>query len=204
MAIQEIIQRRTLELFLEVVIEKNSKLMGKRSDFPRRDRDYYPTPFEVAEPLFPFLKDVSTFVEPMSGDGSLVRHLETTHMECLWSSDIEPQDKGIKKQDAFTIEEPSIMEADVIITNPPWTRPILHKAIEYFINMKPTWLLFDHDWTCTKQSAPLMRYCRKIISVGRVKWIPGTKHTSKDSVCWYLFTKQDSGAPRFYGRGYQC
>ena len=74
--------------------------MGKRSDFPRRDRDYYPTPFEVAEPLFPFLKDVSTFVEPMSGDGSLVKYLNDTHLECIWSSDIEPQAEGIKKMDA--------------------------------------------------------------------------------------------------------
>ena len=66
---------------------------------------------------------------------------------------------------------------------------------------KPTWLLFDHDWSCTKQSAPYMIHCRKVVAVGRVKWIPDSKHTSKDSVCWYLFNQVKGSAPRFYGRG---
>jgi len=168
------------------------------------ERDFYPTPFEVAEPLFQFLKDDQSFVEPMAGNGALIDHIETTHMTCVHKSDIEPQREDIKKQDAFSLEERQILEADVIITNPPWSRPILHKAIEYFSRMKPTWFLFDSDWACTKQSAHFMRYCRKIVAVGRVKWIPGSKHTSKDSCCWYLFTGQDVGAPRFYGRGYKC
>ena len=38
-------------------------------------------------------------------------------------------------------------------------------------------------------------------AIGRVKWIPDSKHTSKDSVCWYLFNQVKGSAPRFYGRG---
>lgn len=177
--------------------------MGKRSDFPRRERDFYPTPPSAIVPLLPFLGDYQYYVEPMSGDGALVDYLNDTHLECIWSSDIEPQAEGIKKMDAFDIEESEILQADAIITNPPWHRPLLHQTIEYFaIKMgKPTWLLFDHDWSCTKQSAPYMIHCRKVVAVGRVKWIPDSKHTSKDSVCWYLFNQVKGSAPRFYGRG---
>jgi hypothetical protein len=63
----------------------------------------------------------------------------------------------------------------------------------------PTWLLFDADWVHTKQSAPFMPYCRKIVSVGRVRWIEGTKMTGKDNVAWHLFTAEE-GTTEFYGR----
>jgi hypothetical protein len=177
--------------------------MGKRSEFPRRERDFYPTPPSAIDPLIPFLGDIQYYAEPMAGDGSLVKHLDSTHMECVWSSDIEPQSKEIRKLDAFDLEESQILQADAIITNPPWHRPMLHETILHFVKTlgKPTWLLFDHDWSCTKQSAPYMEHCRKVVAVGRVKWIPNTPHTSKDSVCWYYFTQQRGNAPRFYGRG---
>jgi hypothetical protein len=42
----------------------------------------------------------------------------------------------------------------VTITNPPWDRKILHRLIERFSAVGPTWLLFDADWMHTKQSAP--------------------------------------------------
>jgi hypothetical protein len=58
----------------------------------------------------------------------------------------------------------------------------------------PTWLLFDADWMHTRQSAPFMPHLRKIVSVGRVKWIPDSPFTGKDNCCWYLFD-QTSAAP---------
>ena len=70
--------------------------MGKRSDFPRRERDFYPTPPSAIVPLLPFLGDYQYYVEPMSGDGALVDYLNDTHLECILSSDIEPQAKGIE------------------------------------------------------------------------------------------------------------
>jgi len=40
-----------------------------------------------------------------------------------------------------------------------------------------------------------------IVSVGRVKWIPDSKHTGKDNVCWYLFTKyMQTKQTEFIGR----
>jgi hypothetical protein len=74
--------------------------------------------------------------------------------------------------------------------------------IERFSAVAPTWLLIDADWMHTRQSAPYMRLCRKIVSVGRVKWIPDSKMTGKDNCCWYMFQDgKDVGQPAmFYGR----
>jgi hypothetical protein len=89
----------------------------------------------------------------------------------------------------------------MVITNPPWARNILHGVIDHFMaEGSPTWLLFDADWMHTKQSAPYIEYLEKIVSVGRIKWIEGSKHTGKDNCCWYLFTSGSSGPARFYGR----
>ncbi len=64
----------------------------------------------------------------------------------------------------------------------------------------PTWLLFDADWMHTKQSAPYMIYCKKVVSVGRVKWIEGSKSVGKDNCCWYLFDVGQEYPTEFYGR----
>ena len=86
------------------------------------------------------------------------------------------------------VNENDLKKCDMVITNPPWDRKILHETIEHFSNMKPTWLLFDSNWMFTKQSEKYInRYCLKIITVGRMIWIPGTKISGKDDVCWYLF-----------------
>ena len=66
----------------------------------------------------------------------------------------------------------------------------------------PTWLLFDADWMHTKQSAIYISYCVKVVSVGRVKWIEGSKSVGKDNCAWYLFDgNMPAGqATEFYGR----
>jgi hypothetical protein len=65
--------------------------------------------------------------------------------------------------------------------------------------MRPTWLLFDADWMHTKQAATHLQYCQRIVSVGRLKWIPDTPHKGKDSCAWYLFqaTKIET---KFFGQ----
>ena len=68
--------------------------MGKRSDFERKPRDFYPTPIEAVYPLLPHLPEGFTFAEPCAGNGALIDHLETKGT-CMWASDIEPQAKGI-------------------------------------------------------------------------------------------------------------
>lgn len=171
--------------------------MGKRSDFERIPRDFYPTPPEAVAPLIPHIADCRYFAEPCAGDGSLIGALCGV-AECLWYSDIEPQFEA-PCVDALTLVD-EFKDCDYIITNPPWDRKILHPMIEHFSAMRPTWLLFDADWIHTRQAAPFMPMLRKVVSVGRVKWIKDSPHTGKDNCAWHLFDKQGSGPCEFYGR----
>jgi hypothetical protein len=173
--------------------------MGKRSNFERVERDFYPTPLEAVIPLLPHISSYARFSEPCAGDGALAEHLiRETEMACYWASDIEPQRADIIKADALTVTNPLKMSG-LIITNPPWDRKILHPMIEHFRMLAPTWLLFDADWMHTKQSIPYIKYCQKIVSVGRVKWIPDSKMTGKDNCAWYLFGAHQTKT-QFVGR----
>jgi hypothetical protein len=99
-----------------------------------------------------------------------------------------------------TLQDLDCTGATHIITNPVWTRPILHRMIEHFSAMRPTWLLFDADWLHTKQSAPYQHLCRKVVSVGRLIWIEGTTTSGKDNCAWHLFDARGSGPIEFVGR----
>lgn len=158
--------------------------MGKRSDFERVPRDFYPTPYEAVIPLLPHLGQAA-FIEPCAGDGALIRYLERHGHTCVEAFDIAPQADGISLGDALTFQRGEGFNC--FITNPPWDRKVLHPLIENLCRQKATWLLFDADWMHTRQSAHLMTMCVKIVSVGRVKWIPDRKMTGKDNCCWYKF-----------------
>lgn len=171
--------------------------MGKRSSFDRRPRDFYPTPREAVLPLLPHLPRVSCFAEPCAGDGALIQHLSEAGHRCVWASDIEPRRSDIFENDAA---ETGLGDAEMFITNPPWTRDVLHPIIVNLSRQAPTWLLFDADWMHTRQSAPFMPLLRKVVSVGRVKWIPDSPFTGKDNCCWYLFDANSEGATVLVGR----
>ena len=179
--------------------------MGKRSNFERSPRDFYPTPMQAVLPLLPHLEPGTQFIEPCAGDGALVEHLEEHGHECAFAYDIKPkkpwiiQTDSLAQADSLAIDMMQFM-VETIITNPPWDRKILHPMIDRFARISQTWLLFDADWMHTKQSTPYMNYCAKIVSVGRVKWIPDSKMTGKDNCAWYLFDRGHFGQTRFYGR----
>jgi hypothetical protein len=175
--------------------------MGKRSNYIRRERDFYPTPIDAVTPLIPHLPTTFTFAEPCAGDARLALHIdELTDSNAIPTmlSDIEPQDAGVQKLDAFDFVAP--YNTDYIITNPPWDRSILHPLIEHFSNQRPTWLLFDANWMFTKQARDYLPYCEKIVTIGRVKWIEGSKGAGKDDSCWYLFDAKHSGPTTFFGK----
>ena len=118
---------------------------------------------------------------------------------CIWAFDVEPRDESVKAFDAMDMRLYR-WPGDYIITNPPWSRDVLHPMIEHFAAQRPTWLLFDADWIHTRQSSPFMRLLRKIVSVGRVKWIPDSKMTGKDNCAWHLFDASTEGPAIFVGR----
>lgn len=176
--------------------------MGKRSNFIRRERDFYSTPLAAVEPLVPHLPASFTFCEPCAGDGRLIEHIERlTDSACVSAFDLEPLGADIEELDALELTEQDLEEAKLIITNPPWDRKILHPMIERFSDLRPTWLLFDADWIHTVQSSELVktRLC-KIISIGRVKWIEDSAGSGKDNAAWYLFDRNKSGETEFHGR----
>ena len=183
--------------------------MSKRSNFIRRERDYYPTPAQAIPSLTDHLEKEFpsnlSFAEPCAGDGQLVRFLEETGLHCCFKSDIEPQADDIQKIDAMRLDPNQLMDADMIVTNPPWRRDFLHDFIFMCVVKlgKPTWLLFDSDWIHTLQAKKtgLLNYLSTILSVGRLKWIPDSKHSGKDNCQWHYFIKSNNGRPpKFYGR----
>jgi hypothetical protein len=172
--------------------------MGKRSNFPKIPRDFVPTPFKAVEPLIPHLRDVRTFAEPCCGDGRLVRHLESFGLHCVYAGDIH--DTG---QDALARDHYGAIDA--IISNPPYDtahrRKLMHRLIEHFQRIAPTWLLIDSDWAYTELAAPFLLHCSDIVAIGRVKWIDGTKHSSMDNFAWYRFDARHSSGHVFRGQG---
>lgn len=173
--------------------------MGKRSSFSRVDRDFYPTPIEAVTPLLPHLAPCTRFVEPCAGDGRLIDHLASAGHVCTYAFDVEPRRSDVHLGCA-RIELSAGHGADCFITNPPWSRPVLHAIITNLSARLPTWLLFDADWMHTRQAAPFLPHLQKIVSVGRVKWIADSPFTGKDNCCWYLFDANAVAPAQFIGR----
>ena len=166
--------------------------MGKRSNFERIPRDFYPTPMGAVPPLIPHLHGVHTFAEPCCGDGALVNHLESHGLRCVYRGDIATG------QDALALEQYG--DANSIITNPPYQRPLMHALIEHFAHILPTWLLLYADWASTKHAAPFMRSCSDMVPIGRVRWIEGTKMSSMENFAWYRFDSRHVAGPIFHAR----
>lgn len=180
--------------------------MSKRSTkFERRPRDFYPTPVEAIPALAEHLPRKFTFAEPCAGDGTLIRHLEEIGGRCVAAYDIAPGRRGILKRDALTLGYQEMNGAGFVVTNPPWARPVLHALIDHFADYSgPVWFLFDADWWLTVQAAPYLKFVRKIVAVGRLRWIPGSKHTGFDNVAWYQIGRASATPMRAFGRVSSC
>lgn len=160
-------------------------------------RDFYPTPAGAVAPLLRHLEPGTRFCEPCAGDGALINHLEAAGHRCASAWDIEPLRSDIARHDA---RERLCGNIDCFITNPPWSRPVLHDLIAHLSSQAPTWLLFDADWMHTRQAAPFMPWLRKVVSVGRVRWIPDSPFIGKENCCWYLFDACSHAPALFVGR----
>ncbi|MGR3219239.1 MAG: hypothetical protein ACUZ8H_05395 [Candidatus Anammoxibacter sp.] len=160
--------------------------MARRSNFKRRKNDAYDTPYQAVLPLIPYLIPESSFCEPCAGKGVLIMHLQRRGFHCNAAYDIEPRESDIEAVDAMNLTSGLVNCADYIVTNPAWTRQILHPMIDVFRKITTTWLLLDAPWMHTKQAKPYMEYCSLIVSVGRVSWMENGI-SGKDDSCWYRF-----------------
>lgn len=178
--------------------------MSKRSfqKFKRRKGDRYltvdPKPVQV---LLKHLPPRIRFAEPCAGKGHLSDQLVRAGHTAEYLGDTNPGRGDIVCQDALSwnISERPKRRISYIITNPVWTRPVMHEMIVRFSSMRPTWLLFDADWAHTDQAAPYRHLCQKIVSVGRVSWM-GNGVGGYDNCAWYLFDARHQGATIFTWR----
>lgn len=176
--------------------------MSKRSPrFERRPRDFYQTPVEAIPALAAHLPPQFTFAEPCAGDGTLIRHLEAIGGHCVAAYDIAPRHDGVQRADALRLSFGDMKGARYVITNPPWSRPVLGALISHYAAYTgDVWFLFYGDWPHTQWAAPLMKSIRKIVSVGRLQWIPGSKCSGMDNVAWYQISSTSATATQFFGR----
>ena len=175
-------------------------MMGRRSDFPRIDKDHYRT-FDrrAGAALASYLGNIKTYCEPCVGAFDLCDQLGDMGLTCVAEYDIDPKFTGFST-DALSLQKQDLNKADAIITNPPWSRTILHDMIAHFASLAPTWLLFDAPWAFTKQSAPFKELCTDIVPVGRLIWIEGTAMSGKDDCAWYRFDAQKQQDTVFHWR----
>ena len=167
--------------------------MGKRSTFDRVPRDIYDTPWKAVLPLVDVLKPRTPFIEPAFGEGALARSLVACGHRLVEAHDL-PTDARTHSYSPG----PGVM----FITNPPfWGQSEdLHPLIENLSNQAPTWLLMSADWLFNQSSGPLTRRLRRIVAVGRVKWIPGSANVGMENVAWLLFDRPRARAGFFVGR----
>lgn len=162
--------------------------MSKRKPgtFRRRQRDFYPTTYAQAEPLFEHLAPGTRFFEPCAGAGHLVRHLTANRFCCVGQSDIKPRDQTIAKRDALKLTLDDLNDANVIITNPPHARDMLVPLIEHFRTLVPAWLLLPIDRLVVDYMQEHLCYASMIVPSKRLK-LPGTEHSGHDNYVWVQF-----------------
>ena len=167
--------------------------MGKRSDFTRIPQDCYDTPAKAVLPLLPHLKPGARFIEPCCGAGYLVGHLKHAGHVLVGAYDLPIDARATR----YAEVNPGVL----FITNPPWARPVLHELIVNLSDQAPAWLLIDGDWLHTKQSAPFLPRLRKIVSIGRVRWISDSPSDGKDNAVWVHFGRpREAQGALFFGR----
>lgn len=164
--------------------------LGKRK-FKRVSKDFYPTPLKALEPLLPFLEKNLKYCEPCAGAYDLVNNLQQLRpdIECKYAFDIFPQHNNIIQKSALFIKDEDIGDIDCFITNPPFKWEMFEPIAEHLISLRPTWFLIPADYMHNKRMSKLMERCKLVVSVGRIKWFEGSKATSTDNFCWYLFDK---------------
>ena len=165
--------------------------MSKRAPGGERiENDRYFTPAKAVRPLAARLAPGTRFYEPCAGDGAIITHLATHNMFCVGARDIAPLGDFIERGDALALTEQDIGDAELLITNPPYERGLMHALIDHFSRLRPTWLLVEMDWLATLQAEPFLRFASDIIVVRRMKLFKGTPSEGYDNYVWIRFQRE--------------
>lgn len=179
--------------------------MGRYSNYTvDRPKDFWPSVDpDIITPVFEMFIRGKRYAEPCWGDGALER-LIGDRAFCGWASDIRPNDSYTC--DALDILREDLKGIDLIITNPPFSWPLLKPLLGHLPTLKPTWLLLPASQMHNKRMGPYIRNCKEIVSIGRLYWINGPDDTGpnrgtkgKEDYCWYLFHDKEQ-TTRFWGR----
>jgi hypothetical protein len=138
----------------------------------------------------PHLAPGTRYIEPCAGNGALISALTAAGHICTLATDLEPQTDDVEQLDALDVVWPA---DQLIITNPPWTRSVLHRMIDAWPN---AWMLWDADWLWTKQARPFLPRIKLIVPIGRVKWIPDSPSVGMDNAVWYQVDANHTDGPR--------
>jgi hypothetical protein len=183
--------------------------MGKRQqDYEHQPLGFYPTPIRAFTPLPPHLDRGGRYADPCAGDGALCEHLARAGFVVAWAMDLAPRDRRILRGDAMALT--AAHDATAFVTNPPWPErgrrgePAL-SILQRLATLAPTWALLPADFMHTYYGAEPMRFCRHVVTVGRIRWIPDTANDGVDNCAWYLFDgREPSRSLRFTGRSRQA
>jgi hypothetical protein len=176
-----------------------------RISHARNARDFYPIPVEAVVPLLKELHGTSPlrFVEPCAGDGAIVRALEAAGHTCVHARDSAPQGTGIATGDGAALTKDEIVRwgADAIITNPPFAAASLDPLLISWMALGvPVWLLLDHDWTANQSAARYTNRVSRIVQLGRVRWIAGSKGYGTANFDWVRFEPAPLRRPFIVGQ----
>lgn len=179
--------------------------MAKRGEkFERSPRDLYETvdPRAVAA-LLPYVDRALPFVENCAGAGALADQLVAAGMSCVSMYDIHPLRDDIVKGDAREIE---LLFRGQYITNPPFTRPLMHAIMWHCASQVPSWFLVEADWLITQQAGDILRkHGAEVIAVGRLRWFregdPRDKgNDPMDNFVWVKLVPEPYGGIIFWPR----
>lgn len=175
---------------------------ARQSRFAKKALDTYDTidPRAVAA-LRPHIRELTRFIEPCAGKGDLVRQLQAIGLQCLDQFDIAPRAEGIRQADALSGDYAFDFRWRAIITNPPFEWPLLGQLINtWLLQADTTWLLLEANWAHTIRATPFMAHCRRIVSIGRLRWVEGSGHSSTKDYAWYEFGCFPVAATTFHPR----
>jgi hypothetical protein len=81
------------------------------------------------------------------------------------------------------------------------SRELMHRLIQHFLCIAPSWLLLELDSAATNQASPYLRHGSDIVPIGRLKLIPGTNGGGMQNFAWYHFDARHAAGPVMHPRG---
>lgn len=187
------------------IYEENFEILKDLLGEGGYERGFWPTPYAGVPALMQHLPKVFTYCEPCVGRGDLIKHMSHFRKGAILTQayDTHPLIDDVRLLDtryltADDTTSPIHGEADFIITNPPWIKEMMEPMLLRWPQLKPTWVLVNATFLHTLWGARIMPYCHKIVSIGRIQWIPGSKGTGLVDACWLLLDKPRGKQPDFY------